>query len=300
MVVYFDNVFRRKARYVIVFISKHYVTKPWTNQERKSVQARFLYEDTASLLPVRLDDSELPGLVPTMGFVDARTMTADALVGLILTKLAKAHLPAPTTPAIDRVPRSKQEEAFILASRPPGWEYLLFAAILLRERDALDPQLRDHALSYARPEGPALDDQEASALLSTAFRHAQEIARNLERVLTPRAQQLAFGPPGDPAQIEHLAQRLIEIYAGFLDWSSRLRGAAVPDHFDRAIEIASSFADQPIEEMRAFVDDIVTEMDQLPARLRRGEDVEIKLRLTFTIDESLMAELNRELGWLWV
>jgi TIR domain len=79
---FLDNVYRRQSRFVIIFVSKHYVAKPWTNHERQSAQAKALLEKGAYILPVRLDDSELPGLRPTISYLNGRIgpkALADAL-----------------------------------------------------------------------------------------------------------------------------------------------------------------------------------------------------------------------------
>lgn len=81
--VLLDEVYRKRARFAVAFVSSHYVSKPWTRHERQSVQARALMEIGPYLLPVRLDDSELPGLRPTVAYVDARQTSAERLVGLI-------------------------------------------------------------------------------------------------------------------------------------------------------------------------------------------------------------------------
>jgi hypothetical protein len=39
-----DYVYRRAARYCVLFISEHYADKVWTNHERQSAQARALEE----------------------------------------------------------------------------------------------------------------------------------------------------------------------------------------------------------------------------------------------------------------
>src|SRR5690348_13440434 len=57
-----DEVYRKRARFTIMFVSRHYASKPWTQHERQSAQARALTDIGPYLLPVRLDDSELPGL----------------------------------------------------------------------------------------------------------------------------------------------------------------------------------------------------------------------------------------------
>lgn len=84
---YLDDIYRNKSRYCVLFISSHYARKEWTRHERKSAQARALKERATYLLPVRFDDTDLPGLVPTVGYVDVRNKSAKVLTNLILEKL---------------------------------------------------------------------------------------------------------------------------------------------------------------------------------------------------------------------
>src|SRR5712692_5049226 len=56
------DVYSSKSRYCVVFVSKHYVSKPWTKHEIKAAQAKQFTAESEYILPVRLDDSQLPGL----------------------------------------------------------------------------------------------------------------------------------------------------------------------------------------------------------------------------------------------
>ncbi len=85
------GVYEQKAQYTVVFISEPYARKLWTNHERQSAQARAFSENREYILPVRFDDTEIPGLPPTIGYIDLRKTSAEELVELILTKL---HRPA--------------------------------------------------------------------------------------------------------------------------------------------------------------------------------------------------------------
>jgi hypothetical protein len=208
---------------------------------------------------------------------------------------------------IDRVPRNADEEAALLRKRPDGWEFLLFAAILRRRMARLESKFRDHELGYVEPQGPMLDEHEAIRLLREAFHKGGSLGGNVERVLEPRAQELAFGAlgePSDPERIDHLAERLIDIYEAFLDWGASLRGTAVPDECERAFALASSFLDGPIRQMREFVDRVVGEVDLVPARLREGDPIRMTLTLTISIDEAVTSSLHdemrrlEELEWL--
>ena len=69
-----------------MFISAEYATKPWTRHERRSALARALEEDEY-VLPVRFDDTDLPGLRPTVKYVDLAEIAPQSLVDLIAVKL---------------------------------------------------------------------------------------------------------------------------------------------------------------------------------------------------------------------
>ena len=70
-----------------MLISNDYGLKLWTNHERQSAQARAFSENAEYILPVRLDDTEIPGILPTTAYVDLRRKSVDDLVSLILKKL---------------------------------------------------------------------------------------------------------------------------------------------------------------------------------------------------------------------
>ncbi len=84
-----DAVYRSSARYCVMFISRHYAEKVWTNHERKSALARAVEERQEYILPARFDRTELPGIRPTLGYVDLSAKTPSQLGVLILQKLGR-------------------------------------------------------------------------------------------------------------------------------------------------------------------------------------------------------------------
>jgi hypothetical protein len=82
-----DSIYRTAARYCVIFVSEHYVKKAWTKHELKSAQARAFAENVEYILPVRLDDTQLPGLPPTVAYLDARNTSLSAICQLLLLKL---------------------------------------------------------------------------------------------------------------------------------------------------------------------------------------------------------------------
>jgi hypothetical protein len=94
-----------------------------------------------------------------------------------------------------------------------------------------------------------------------------------------------------------MGQRIIEIYETFLDWATRIRGAVIPERFRRLFELVALLVDEPIEQIRTFIDRTVAELDRVPELLADpdGEPVTISLALILSIDNHKVSELNREL-----
>jgi hypothetical protein len=74
LTVFFDEIFRKRAKFCVMFISKEYQARKWTSHEARSAQARALEEKgNEYILPIRVDDTELEGLLPTIGYVPIAT-----------------------------------------------------------------------------------------------------------------------------------------------------------------------------------------------------------------------------------
>ena len=66
------NVYMCWARYAVVFVSAAYRESMWARYELKAALARNLTEQQEYVLPVRLDDTVLDGLLPTIAYLDLR------------------------------------------------------------------------------------------------------------------------------------------------------------------------------------------------------------------------------------
>jgi tetratricopeptide (TPR) repeat protein len=81
------EIYRDKARYCAVLVSKDYKIKRYTKLEFRSAQERAFNEpDKEYILPIRLDDTVLDGLFQTLGYVDARKHTPRTIARLIFEK----------------------------------------------------------------------------------------------------------------------------------------------------------------------------------------------------------------------
>lgn len=63
----------------------------WTNHERQSAQARAIRQHSEYILPAKFDDTQIPGLLPTIGYIDLRNMASDRLADMIIEKLVKGR-----------------------------------------------------------------------------------------------------------------------------------------------------------------------------------------------------------------
>jgi hypothetical protein len=82
-----DDVYRRKASFCVMFISKYYKEKLWTNHERESAQARAFLSGQEYILPARFDDTDISGIRPTQGYIDLKTKTSAEVAKLIAQKV---------------------------------------------------------------------------------------------------------------------------------------------------------------------------------------------------------------------
>jgi len=84
---YLSDIYKNKALYTIMFISKNYNNKLWTNHERQSMQSRAFQENQEYILPVRFDETEIPGILPTIGYISLKDKNPDFFSEIICQKL---------------------------------------------------------------------------------------------------------------------------------------------------------------------------------------------------------------------
>ncbi len=90
---YLSTIYTKKARFTVIFISKHYHEKLWTTHERRSAQARAFEESQEYILPARFDDTEIPGILSTTCYINLDEKSPSDLANTICAKLDQV-LPA--------------------------------------------------------------------------------------------------------------------------------------------------------------------------------------------------------------
>ena len=84
---YLADLYQNRARYCVVFLSQHYVAKIWTNHEREAAQARAFKEQQEYILPIRLDDTEIPGIPLTIGYLSWSSDNVESIADAVMKKL---------------------------------------------------------------------------------------------------------------------------------------------------------------------------------------------------------------------
>lgn len=86
------NLYARKARYCVILVSADYPLKTWTNADRTSARERALRDADEYILPIQLDDAEVPGLRESAGYIDLRQpdeSSIESIVDALEEKLKK-------------------------------------------------------------------------------------------------------------------------------------------------------------------------------------------------------------------
>ena len=83
----FHEAFAEQSAHVVMFVSKSYIEKAWPRHERRSTLSRMVKEEHEYVLPVRFDDTPVPGLPDDVIFLRADDYTPAQLSAAIAEKL---------------------------------------------------------------------------------------------------------------------------------------------------------------------------------------------------------------------
>ena len=83
----FHEAFAEQSAHVVMFVSKSYIEKAWPRHERRSILSRMVKEAREYVLPVRFDDTPVPGLPDDVIFLRSDEYTPAELSVAIAEKL---------------------------------------------------------------------------------------------------------------------------------------------------------------------------------------------------------------------
>ncbi len=82
-----NDVYKKRAKYCLMIISKNYSEKVWTTHERKAAQAKAFMNNQEYILPLRVDNTEIEGLNETVGYIELEKVGIEKAIDLLKQKL---------------------------------------------------------------------------------------------------------------------------------------------------------------------------------------------------------------------
>lgn len=104
-----DDLYSERMNAVVLFISKAYVAKPFTDVERQAALAKAIQTRQKYIYPVRFDGVKLPGLPSTISYLEASRNTPEQLAAKICQVIGAAvalkdnAVAPPSLPAADGI-----------------------------------------------------------------------------------------------------------------------------------------------------------------------------------------------------
>lgn len=83
-----QQIFEYRASLVVMFISEQYVEKAWPRHERRAILSRAVHEPVQFILPVRFDDTEVPGLPGDVFYLQAKDYSPAEISAMTMEKLS--------------------------------------------------------------------------------------------------------------------------------------------------------------------------------------------------------------------
>ncbi|MDO8657292.1 MAG: TIR domain-containing protein [Candidatus Levybacteria bacterium] len=169
LIDYLEDIFKNKAKYCVMFISKEYAEKAWPNFERQIIQARSMVE-SGYMLPVRFDDTDIKGLVSTIKYINISSVSPEELGEMLTQKITPAISKA-TAPLKDITPEMESPDLVppkdtgpilyvnpsVARSGGPKGHFVRFVIRNIGKEIALDVTWGIRGFSYEwRPEGENL------------------------------------------------------------------------------------------------------------------------------------------------
>ena len=115
---YLRQVYGRSSRFIVMFVSKDYAETAFPTVERREAFAAEMHRD-ARVLPVRFDDTDLPGLGENIAYLNGNTMSPDSVADAIILKLQQAGVQVfkPSASSFSPRPRKGSSETVSIRVR---------------------------------------------------------------------------------------------------------------------------------------------------------------------------------------
>ncbi len=112
----FEQIYGPESRFVVAFISKHYLKKDWSRFEFDTAKREQRQRPSEFLLPVRLDGSRMLGLPDDRCYLSLSDLTIDQVAAEFMRKFAEATAADAAPSAATRATVAKRKAAILSAA----------------------------------------------------------------------------------------------------------------------------------------------------------------------------------------
>ncbi|WP_394616739.1 TIR domain-containing protein [Lentzea sp. JNUCC 0626] len=288
LVEHLPRIYQKRVRHGLLFISKHYLTDVLAKVERQAAQSRATELDEEFLLPVRLDGTRLPGLLPVVQHLDLHTHGREKICQAVVQKLAQ-HRSAFT----HLTPVDANSIAALLREKPAGWKYLLYTAVIWQGWNGLEGKYRDHFRRYA-PLNQAIEQGDGLESIDNRNILLNELITTTRDTFSDDKRKEVFGgeDKDDPNDIINLGDTFVRIFNDFLEWARAIHGTSYAREAAReASRLQASFADAQLRAMHSTVHTLRAASATLVERAVTGEEIDTGIDIA-AVETSLESPLK--------
>lgn len=191
----------------------------------------------------------------------------------------------------------------VALERPMGWEYLLFAQILIDEVSVLQDFRREHELGLRLGVSENVPILDLTSWTTPRIAELESLSATLLTLMN-NALPEAFGKPGEPGNIREIvfvARRIVQAYRRAIEWSQHVRQASGDDRLRPVLDAMAKFPNDIIRKIEGLGPHIKTELEKALQEPKTGGPVVVDITLTLDIcgaDEFAVAmhQLQESLG----
>ena len=249
---YLADVYSKRAAFCLMILSRSYAEKTWTTHERQNAQARAFNENREYILPLRLDDTKIPGIGPTVGYIDYRTSSIDKIVDLLECKLKAA--------CSDNEKREQQSRSDlgssllsldlsktalgIITDKHDGWECALFLDVLQLELESARSLKLELQWGIVTGKARQFEIYTFFKWVAAQFDLMARQVGAFEK-LVAEGVNVALGrqeDEGDPTEICLVARKIGALYKWAAEWGVEFRSVSVDTEFAHLLELYANSA----------------------------------------------------------
>lgn len=209
---------------------------------------------------------------------------------------------SPDGTAIAALANTADELKTLLADKPPGWRWAVFASVLVQRRAAVRARVRDVRLGYSTLSGRrAGSGVEVAQFVSATMDELAKLVGQTEAFMLTPAFMEVFGHRDDESTadaegIMQVANRLMDYHDRFLALAERCRDFDVPSQYSGLMHDCCEVMNVPLEGYDTFIDDFAETITRMPDLMYSGPGtVEAEpISLHMSIDDQLMKRITRQ------